>query len=116
MPYIQLVEFDTGHPVEEVRRAMDDWLDAGGGRRTLRMAVVAADHDRPNHFWELLEYASEEAAAKIAQLPETKAAYERWARLLDREPTFHNLDVLEHVGGEESPSPGLTSWRTPGGG
>jgi hypothetical protein len=117
MPYIQLVEFDTRHPVDDVRRAMDAWLDSSGGQRALRMAVVAADHDRPNHYWELLEFASESEASQTAELPETKAALERWSKLLDGEPTFHNLDVVEQVGGPpESPSPGLRPWLTPGGG
>ena len=80
---------------------MDAWLDASRGQRTLRMAVVATDHDRPNHFWELLEYASEDDAAQVAELPETKAAYQRWSSLLDGEPAFHNLDVIEQIGGAE---------------
>src|SRR6266542_3239293 len=117
MQYIQLVEFDTSHPPDEVRRAMDAWLDASRGRRSLQMAVVATDHDRPNHFWELLEFSSEGEAAEVAGLPETKVAYDHWARLLDGEPVFHNLDVVEQVGGPEGiPSVGLASWPTPGGG
>ena len=90
MPYIQLVEFNTKHQADEVRRAFDAWLDASRGQRTLRMAVVATDHERPNHFWELLEFASEDDAAQVAELPETKAAYQRWSSLLDGEPAFHN--------------------------
>jgi quinol monooxygenase YgiN len=117
MPYIQLVEFDTRHQVDEVRRAMDDWLDQSRGQRALRMAVVAVDHDRPNHYWELLEFASAEDAARNAERAETKAAFTKWSSLLDGEPTFHNLDVVEQVGGDDqSPSPGLAAWRTPGGG
>src|SRR6266853_6549574 len=72
MRYIQLVEFDTNHPVHEVQQALDAWLAASRGKRTLHMAVVAADHDRANHYWELLEYASEQEALKTAELPETK--------------------------------------------
>jgi len=117
MQYIQLVEFDTSHRPDEVRQAMDTWLDASRGKRSLQMAVVAADHDRPNHYWELLEFASASKAAQIAALPETKEAYDRWLRLLDGEPVFHNLDVVEQVGGPEGiPSAGLSAWPTPGGG
>ena len=101
MSYIQLVEFDTRHPVDEVRQAMNSWLKASRGKRTLQMAIVAEDHDRPNHYWELLEFDSEQEAARTAELPETKAAFERWSRLLDTEPTFHNLDVVEQVGNLE---------------
>src|ERR1039458_8934504 len=78
MQYIQLVEFNTNYPVDEVKQALDAWLETSRGKRTLHMAVVAADHDRPNHYWELLEYISEQDAAKTAELPETKAAFERW--------------------------------------
>src|SRR5690348_13959816 len=97
MRYIQLVEFSTNRSTDEVQRALDEWLAASSGKRTLHMAIVAADHDDPHHYWELLEYPSEEEALKTAELPETKAAFERWSSLLDREPTFHNLDVIEQV-------------------
>ena len=99
MQYIQLVEFDASHPADEVRQALAAWLEAIRGNRTLQMAVVAADHDRGNHYWELLEFPSEEEAARSTGLPETKEAYERWLRLVDGEPMFHNLDVIEQVGG-----------------
>jgi quinol monooxygenase YgiN len=97
--YIQLVEFDTLHEMDEVKSAMDAWLAATRGKRALRMAVVAVDHDRPNHYWELLEFPSKEEAEKSVELPETKEAFERWSNLLDGEPKFHNLDVIEHVSG-----------------
>jgi hypothetical protein len=116
MRYIQLVEFDTNHPVQEVQQALDAWLAASSGKRTLHMAVVAADHDRAHHYWELLEYTLEEEAAKTAELPETKAAYDRWFALLDGEPSFHNLDVVEQVGAPEGPVDGLRPADTPGGG
>jgi len=117
MQFVQLVEFDTSHRPEEVRQAMDAWLDTTRGKHALQMAVVAADHDRPNHYWELLEFASEREAREIAELPESKAACEKWSRLLDGEPVFHNLDIVEQVGGPEGgPSPGLAAWKTPGGG
>jgi hypothetical protein len=43
---------------------------------TLHMAVVAADDDRPNHHWELLEYTSEQDAVNTAELPKTNAICE----------------------------------------
>ena len=116
MRYIQLVEFDTNHPVIEVQQALDAWLAASRGKRTLHMAVVAADHDRAHHYWELLEYSSEEEASKTAGLPETKAAYDRWSALLDGEPTFHNLDVVEQVGAPEGLVDGPGPSDTPGAG
>jgi hypothetical protein len=116
MRYIQLVEFNTNHPVDEIQQALDAWLAESSGKRTLHMAVVAAEHDRPNHYWELLEYASEQEAAKTTELPETKAAYDRWSSLLDGEPTFHNLAVIEQVGAPEGSVEGLGPAPTPGAG
>jgi hypothetical protein len=97
MRYIQLVEFRSTHPAEEVRRALDDWLAVTRGKRTLETAIVAFEHDEPNHYWELLEYPSEDAARVATELPETRTAYERWISLVEGEPAFHNLDVVEHV-------------------
>jgi hypothetical protein len=98
--YIQLVEFDSRHPAQEIRQALDDWLAAVRGKRTLQMAIVAADHERPNHYWEWLGFPVGGGGGQQTQrAAETKAAYDRWATLLDGEPAFHNLDVVEHVEG-----------------
>jgi hypothetical protein len=97
--YIQLVEFDSSTPPEDIRKALDDWLAATAGKRKLQMAIVAAERGRPNHYWEMLEFPSEAEARRSTELPETKAAYDRWIRVLDGEPTFHDLDVVEHVQG-----------------
>jgi hypothetical protein len=99
MRYIQLVEFESRHTPDEVRRALDEWLAATRGKRTLQTAIVAFEHDRPTHYWELLEYPSEGEAQRSSELPETRAAYDRWLNLVDGEPTFHNLDVVEHAEG-----------------
>jgi hypothetical protein len=64
--YIQLIESDSSHPAREIRQALDDWLAAARGERTLQMAIVAADHERPNHYWELLEFPSEEEPNRSA--------------------------------------------------
>jgi hypothetical protein len=116
MQHIQLVEFDTSRPVNEVREAMDAWLAASRGKRVLQMAVVAADRDRPNHYWEVLEFASQEEAEKSSELPETKSALERWSSLLEGDPVFHNLDVLEQIGGGTNVPVDVAAGATPGAG
>jgi len=73
MQYIQLVEFNTNRPVDEVKQALDARLETSRGRRTLLMAVVAADDDRPNHYWELLEYTSEQDAVNPSAQPDVPA-------------------------------------------
>jgi hypothetical protein len=97
--YIQLVEFHSSQPPDVVRQALDEWLATTRGKRTLETAIVAVEHDAPDHFWELLEYPSEADARSASELTETMAAYERWLRLVDGEPQFHNLDVVEQVEG-----------------
>jgi hypothetical protein len=116
MQYIQLVEFDASHPVDDVREAMDAWLAISRGKRTLQMAVVAADHDRADHYWQLLMFPSERDAAESARLPETQLAFEKWAKLLDGDPVFHNLDVVSQLGGPTAPSVDAGSAKTPGAG
>jgi hypothetical protein len=63
----------------------------------LETAIVAVEHEQPRHYWELLEYPSEADAVTANELPETKAANDRWMALVDGEPMFHNLDVVEQV-------------------
>ena len=116
MQYIQLVEFDASHPVDEVREAMDAWLSASRGKRPLQMALVAADHDRPNHYWNLLMFPSEQEATETSQLPETESAFENWSKLLDGEPVFHNLDVVNHLGGPSAAPVDPLLAKTPGAG
>ena len=99
MRYIQLVEFHSSQAPGEVRRALDEWLAATRGKRTLETAIVAVDHERPHHYWELLEYPSEAEAVAANELPETKAAYNRWMALVDGQPLYHNRDVVEQVDG-----------------
>jgi hypothetical protein len=97
MRYIQLVEFHSNHSPDEVRRALDDWLGATRGKRTLETAIMAVEHEEPSHYWELLEYPSENDARAAIELPEFKVAYDRWIALVDGAPAFHNLDVVEQV-------------------
>jgi quinol monooxygenase YgiN len=116
MQYIQLVEFDASHSVNAVRDALDDWLAKSRGKRPLQMALVAADHDRPNHYWNLLMFPSAREATEASQLPETQEAFERWSKLLDGEPVFHNLDVVNQLGGPSAAPVDHLLEKTPGAG
>lgn len=116
MQFIQLVEFDASHPVDEVRDAMDTWLALSRGKRPLQMALVAADHDRPDHYWNLLMFPSEAEAMESSDLPETKSAFRRWSGLLDGEPVFHNLDVVNQLGGPSAAPVDPLLQKTPGAG
>jgi hypothetical protein len=114
--FIQLVEFYSSRSVNELRESMDAWLGASRGKRALQMAVLAAERERPNHYWELLEYPSEEDAGRSVELAETRAAYKRWTELLEGEPVFHNLDVMEQYGGPWTAPVDAITATTPGAG
>jgi hypothetical protein len=114
--FIQLVEFRSRTSANDLRDALDAWLGASAGKRSLQMAVIAADRDQSDHYWELLEFGSEEDASWAVELPETRAAYERWTKLLDGEPVFHNLDVMQQFGGPTTPPVDAVSAATPGAG
>jgi len=114
--FIQLVEFYSDSSLNELRDSMDAWLGASRGKRALQMAVLAAERDRRNHYWELLEYPSEEEASRTAELPETRAAYDRWRGLLEGEPVFHNLNVMEQYGGPWTAPVDAVTTPTPGAG
>lgn len=121
MQFIQLVEFGSRSSANDLREALDTWLGESHGKRSLQMAVVAAERDNPGHYWEVLEFGSEEDAKRAVELPETKAAFERWTKLLDGEPVFHNLDVVQQFGGPTTPpvdviAGGTLGSPTPGGG
>lgn len=116
MQFIQLVEFYSSSDVNELRNSMDAWLGATRGKRALQMSVLAAEREHPSHYWELLEFPSEGDARDSVELPETKAAYERWTKLLDAEPEFHDLDVLEQYGGPWTAPVDAVSAATPGAG
>jgi hypothetical protein len=98
--YIQLVEFDSRHPAQEIRQALDDWLApcAGSARCRWRSSLrITSARITTGSCWGSRR--RRRKANRRSELAETKAAYDRWASLLDGEPAFHNLDVVEHVEG-----------------
>lgn len=99
---IQVVEFETTHPLSEVRERLDAWVNSFR-ERVLQMFIGAADHSRPGHYWLLLEWPSREGAEKALDQPETKAALDEWKKLLDGEPVFRHLDVFTQLGGPAAP-------------
>jgi quinol monooxygenase YgiN len=110
---IQVVEFETTHPLSEVRERLDAWVNAFR-ERVLQMFIGAADHSRPNHYWLLLEWPSREAAESALEQPETKAALEEWKKLLAGEPVFRHLDVFTQLGGPAAPPVDSPVAGTPG--
>jgi hypothetical protein len=73
---------------------MDDWATATEGNRTTTRWMIGKDRDRANHYVEVVEFPSYEAAMQNNDLPETKEFSDRVAQLCD-DVTFYNIDDVE---------------------
>lgn len=93
MHFVQLIEFHTAKK-DELDALMDEWEEITGGKRTASRAVLTVDHEAPDAYYEFVEFPSYDAAMKNSKLPETDALAQRMRALCDREPAFHNLDVV----------------------
>jgi low affinity Fe/Cu permease len=92
MAFIQTITIVTDQ-IEAMESILDEWIAATAGRRTARRATLTADHDRPNTYVQIVEFASHDAAVENSRLAETGQFAARLAELCSTEPVFHNLDV-----------------------
>jgi hypothetical protein len=94
MAFVQIIECTTSRP-EELQRLADEWAQATEGRSRARRGVLTADRDHPGRYVDIVFFDSFEEAMANSQLPETQDFAARMRELLDGEPTFHNLDVID---------------------
>ena len=92
MKFVQIIEFTTTKP-EEVQAAVDEFLASTAGKRSNGRGMTAKDRDRPNVYYQIIEFPSYEAAMKNSELPETQQLAGKMQKLCDGPPTFRNLDV-----------------------
>jgi hypothetical protein len=92
MKFVQLIEYSTSKP-DEVQAVINEFLVATQGKRADSHGTVARDRDRPNVYFNIVEFPSYEVAMKNSELPETARMAEQMMKLCDGPPTFRNLDV-----------------------
>ncbi len=92
MKFIQIIEYTTTKP-DEVQAVLDEYLAATEGKRAEARGTVAKDRDRPNVYYNIVEFPSYEVAMKNSEAPGTQALAEKMMKLADGPPTFRNLDV-----------------------
>jgi thiosulfate/3-mercaptopyruvate sulfurtransferase len=92
MTFMQIMEITTTHP-DEIQALVDQWSAKTAGRRTAQRSTLAADRDRPNTYFSVVEFPSYEEAMANSSLPETGEFAANLARLCDSPPVFRNLDV-----------------------
>jgi quinol monooxygenase YgiN len=94
MTFIQLVEYTTSKP-EEVADVVAEWQRATEGKRTARRVLSTRDRDNPERYCDIVFFDSYESAMENSKRPETQEYSRRMGELVDGEPTFRNLDLLE---------------------
>ena len=92
MKFVQIIEYTTSRP-DEAQAAVEEFLAATEGKRSVAHGMTAQDRDRPNVYLNIVEFPSYEAAMKNSEMPETQQLAERMQKLCDGPPTFRNLDV-----------------------
>ena len=93
MAFVQIIDYETTRK-KELDGVFDEWVRATQGKRTASHELHTQDHDRPNHFVDIVEFPSYEQAMVNSGLPETQRVADRMRGLCDNEPRFMNLDVL----------------------
>ncbi|WP_298585321.1 hypothetical protein [uncultured Kocuria sp.] len=94
MAFIQLIEYTTSRP-EEVAEVTAEWERASQGKRTARRVLWARDRNHPDRYCDIVLFDSYESAMENSQLPETQEYARKLGELIEGEPTFRDLDVVE---------------------
>ena len=92
MRFIQLMEYETTRG-DEIDAKMRESADMPAGVGLTRLAHTR-DHDNPNRYVDVVEFASYEEAMANSARPETDAMARELASLCTSGPRFSNLDVL----------------------
>jgi quinol monooxygenase YgiN len=92
MKFVQIIEYTTTRP-DEMQAVLDEFLAATQGQRAGARGTVAKDRDRPNTYFNIVEFPSYEVAMQNSELPETRHMADQMQKLCDGPPTFRNLDV-----------------------
>ncbi|WP_336650142.1 hypothetical protein [Kocuria rosea] len=94
MAFIQLIKYTTSKP-EEVAGVVAEWEQASQGTRTARRVLLTRDRKDPSRYYEIVSFDSYESAMENSELPQTQEYAGRMRELMDGEPVFHDLDVVE---------------------
>lgn len=94
MGFVQVIEFRTSKR-DEMEKIGDDWEKAAAGDRKARRRVLCADRDNPGRYMNIVFFDSYEEAMENSALPVTQEFAQKMAALVDGQPTFFNLDVIE---------------------
>lgn len=94
MSFVQVIEYQTSD-LDAVKRVNDEWKQATEGRRTAKRLVLGKYRDQPDRVCEIVFFDSHEDAMRNNDLPETEEYAQKLRGLVDGEPQFFDLDVVD---------------------
>lgn len=94
MAFVQLIEYETSQP-DEVKRTFDEWQQAAQDMRKAKRVVLTRHRDQENRFVTIVFFDSYEEAMENSNLEETQQYSRKVNDLIDGEPTYFDLDVIE---------------------
>ena len=92
--FVPLIEFHT-RDLDRFRTLAEQWREGIGREATARWAVIAADHDRPDTYLELVAFPDYASAMRNSEHPLTSEFAKRMQEATDGEAGFRNLDVRQ---------------------
>ena len=94
MAFVQIIEARSKN-FDELQALGDQYYAATEGKRTLRRGIVARDRNDSERYLILAFFDSYESAMENSNLPETTEFAQKQMALLDGEPAFWDLDIVD---------------------
>ena len=92
--FVQLIEFHA-RDLDRVRELGEQWREGIGREATARWSVIAADHDKPGTYYELVGFPDYASAMRNSEHPVTTEFAKRMEEATEGEAQFHNADVRD---------------------
>ena len=96
MAFIQIIELNSSR-ADEMQAVAEKWEKATQGKRTARRRVLCQDRNDANRYFNIVFFDSYESAMENSNLPETQQLSSELAGLMDKPPTFYDLDVVDDM-------------------
>lgn len=94
MAFVQLIEYETSRP-DDVQRVHEEWEQATKGKRSASRMLFTEHRDEPNRYCDIVFFESYDEAMANSKLPETQEYARKLNELVEGEPVYFNLDVVE---------------------
>ena len=94
MEFVQIIDYRTQRP-EDVITLGKEWEGMERGPNAPTRTYTCRDREDSSHFVTVAVFDSYDSAMANSSAPETDAMARRMAELVDGQPTFTNLDLIQ---------------------